>query len=113
MTSTLFFSETGLMGSNQVLKCCHSTISLMIFKQLVQIFSAFFSISRKAVYYLLSILYSKKKVQQIFAHVSIKKLGQGGEYLYFSVKKKFYALVFLVIKIAKNFAGFCVENLEN
>jgi hypothetical protein len=45
--------------------------------------------------------------------MSIKKLGQGGEYLYFSVKKKFYALVFLVIKIAKNFNRFCVGNLEN
>lgn len=39
--------------------------------------------------------------------MSIKKLGQGGEYLYFSVKKKFSSPVFFVIKIVCDFAGFC------
>ena len=38
--------------------------------------------------------------------MSIKKVGQGGEYLYFSVKKKFYSLVFLVIKIVLRFCWF-------
>jgi hypothetical protein len=38
--------------------------------------------------------------------MSIKKLGQGGEYLYFSVKKKFSSLVFFAIKIIPDFAGF-------
>lgn len=42
--------------------------------------------------------------------MSIKKLGQGGEYLYFPVKKKFYSLVFFAIKIVSDFAGFCNEN---
>jgi hypothetical protein len=42
--------------------------------------------------------------------MSIKKIGQGGEYLHFSVKKKFYSLVFLVIKIVSGFAGFCIKN---
>jgi hypothetical protein len=45
--------------------------------------------------------------------MSVKKLGRGGEYLYFPVKKKFYPLVFLVIKIVCGFAGFCDKNLEN
>jgi hypothetical protein len=47
-----------------------------------------------------------EKSPKSFAHMSIKKIGQGGEYLYFSVKKKFYSLVFFVIKIVCGFAGF-------
>jgi len=90
------------------LKCCHSTISLMIFKQLVQIFSAFFSISQWAIYRGLSIVVPEKKVQKSLHTMSIKKIGHGGEYLHFSVKKKFYSLVFLVIKIVCDFAGFCI-----
>jgi len=38
--------------------------------------------------------------------MSVKKLGQGGEYLYFPVKKKFYPSVFFVIKIVGDFTGF-------
>jgi hypothetical protein len=45
--------------------------------------------------------------------MSIKKLGRGGEYLYFSVKKKFYPLVFLAIKIVCDFTCFYVKNLVN
>ena len=44
--------------------------------------------------------------------MSIKKLGQGGEYLYFSVKKKFYCLVFLAYKFLFPFAGFYFKNLQ-
>ena len=43
--------------------------------------------------------------------MSVKKIGQGGEYLHFSVKKKFYSLVFLVIKIVFGFAGFCIKKI--
>ena len=43
--------------------------------------------------------------------MSIKKLGQGGEYLYFPVKKKFYSLVFFDLEIVFDFAGFCIQNL--
>jgi len=42
--------------------------------------------------------------------MSIKKLGQGGEYLYFPVKKKFYSLVFFDIKIVFDFAGIYIQN---
>jgi hypothetical protein len=45
--------------------------------------------------------------------MSVKKLGRGGEYLYFSVKKKFYPPVFFVIKILFVFDGFLDKNLEN
>lgn len=38
--------------------------------------------------------------------MSIKKIGQGGEYLYFSVKKKFYPPVFFVIKQEYDFIDF-------
>jgi len=57
----------------------------------------------------LSIIVVLKKSPKNFAHVSVKKIGQGGEYLHFSVKKKFYSLVFLVIKIVFGFAGFCIK----
>jgi hypothetical protein len=39
--------------------------------------------------------------------MSVKKIGQGGEYLYFSVKKKFYSLVFFVIMTTSGFTDFC------
>jgi len=42
--------------------------------------------------------------------MSVKKIGQGGEYLYFPVKKKFYSVVFFEIKIVFVFAGFCFQN---
>jgi len=42
--------------------------------------------------------------------MSIKKLGQGGEYLYFPVKKKFYSVVFFDLEIVFDFAGFCIQN---
>lgn len=42
--------------------------------------------------------------------MSVKKIGQGGEYLYFPVKKKFYSVVFFEIKIVFDFAGFCFQN---
>ena len=44
--------------------------------------------------------------------MSIKKLGQGGEYLYFPVKKKFYSLVFFDIQIVFDFAGICIQNFR-
>ena len=44
--------------------------------------------------------------------MSIKKLGRGGEYLYFSVKKKFYSLVFLVFKIVCAFAGSFTKKIK-
>ena len=47
--------------------------------------------------------------------MSIKKLGQGGEYLYFPVKKKFYPPVFFAIKILPVFTGFWIKifNIQN
>jgi hypothetical protein len=42
--------------------------------------------------------------------MSIKKFGQGGEYLHFSVKKKFYSLVFFDNKNVFDFAGFLHRN---
>jgi hypothetical protein len=42
--------------------------------------------------------------------MSIKKFGQGGEYLHFSVKKKFYSLVFFDNKNVFDFASFLHRN---
>ena len=39
--------------------------------------------------------------------MSVKKFGQGGEYLYFLLKKKFSSLVFLTFKNVIEFTGFC------
>lgn len=44
--------------------------------------------------------------------MSVKKVGRDGEYLYFSVKKKFYSLVFLVFEITFVLDSFCFLNLE-
>jgi hypothetical protein len=99
MISILSLSSTGLIGSNHVLKCCHSTISLIISKQLLHTLSDVLAIIQQAVFYAelskkVCYLITIKTLSQDSGEIG-KKVEKGDEYQNFLLKKKFFIHYFL------------------
>src|SRR5581483_3918796 len=98
MISILSLSSTGLIGSNQVLKCCHSTISLIISKQLLHTLSDVLAIYKKQFFYV-ELMKRDLKIPCVQNHIhrtvrTSKSLKGRRISKFFAEKKIFYSLVF-------------------